>query len=387
MPLLALASFVAFLLAGTPAGRSLTKGAFIYFIIMFPFRRFHLPQEWSPPIVRHEFRFKSAAHTVTADLYRVGQVASTHQKPAVIIYAPLAPKGKRDPHAVNFLKSLARIGFVVLAPEWTERPVGQIDTGDVDDVEASIQYLKKQPDVDPKRIGIVAVSYGVGPSLLAAARAKHRGDLQYIMAIGGYVDLWSVLRFAGNGTVRLEHGEEIHLQPEPYMRYILLQTLAAWTTHVKDTATIRAFLAKVRGYDTPIHLATLRRLLSKESQALLDTLENVNDGMPLKEVRASFPEGFRRNMDALSLTPEMLHKVQARVLIVHTVNDRLVPYSEARALYRHLPKERKPLLSTLSGFDHTIPPPATPANFFFIYAPNALRLVPLLYTFFRMQEE
>lgn len=387
MPLILLIAIVGFLLGGTPAGRSLVKGAFIYFIIIFPFRRFHLPQEWSPPIGRHELKFKSASHTVTADVYRVGTADETRDKPAVIIYAPLAPKGKRDPHAVNFLKSLARVGFVVLAPEWTERPVGQIDTGDIDDVEASIQYLKEQPDVDPKRIGIVAVSYGVGPSLLAAAREKHRGDLQYIMAIGGYVDLWSVLRFAGNGTVRLDGGREVQLQPEPYMRYILLQTLAAWTTHTKDAGIIKTFLSKVRGYDTPIHLATLRRLLSKESQALLDTLENVNDGMPLKEVRASFPDGFRRNMDTLSLSPEMLHKIQARVLIVHTVNDRLVPYSEARTLFRHLPKARKPLLSTLSGFDHTIPPPATPANFFFIYAPNALRLVPLLYTFFRMQED
>ena len=82
----------------------------------------------------------------------------------------------------------------------------------------------------------------------------------------------------------------------------------------------------------------------------------------------------------------MLHAITARILIVHTTNDRLVPYSEARLLRRHLRKNQQPILSTLSGFDHTIPPPATPANFFGIYAPNALKIIPLLYTFFRMQE-
>ena len=383
--LLMVVGAIAFWITRTASGRAVFKGTFIYFIIMFPSRRWHLPAFLAPPIIRHEPTIQMKGRTLKPDIYRVGR-ASKRRRPGIIIYAPLAPEGNRDPYVINFLQAMARIGFVVMVPNWPDRPVGLMDGGDIEELEVSIARLREEPDIDPNRIGVIAVSYGAGPALIVAAKRAFKDQLQYVMTIGGYVDLWTVFRFAGNGKVRIGDHEVWQLQPHPYMRYVLLQTVASWTTKKEDARVIQAFLGKIRDFAAPLYLATLRQLVSKETRDIIDALEHISDGMPLSELRRIFPASFRAKLDELSLTPAMLHAITARILIVHTTNDRLVPYSEARLLRRHLRKNQQPILSTLSGFDHTIPPPATPANFFGIYAPNALKIIPLLYTFFRMQE-
>ena len=385
---------IALWLTVTASGRAVLKGTFIYCIIMFPTRRFHLPAFISPPIRRREPMLKMPGRTLKPDVYRIGTSVKQRQRPAVVIYAPLAPEGKRNVYVVNFLRGMARIGFVVLIPDWPERPLGLMDDADVEELERSVAYLEAQPDVDPNRIGIIAISYGAGPALIAASHRRLGKRLQYVMTIGGYTDMWSVLQFAGSGKVRIEANESLQVEPHPFMRYVLLRTVSRWSAEKRDRVLVDAFLKKITDNDAPIDVnlaapidvSQLQSKLSSQAQAMLIALERAAAGATKEELRATLPESFRKKMDKLSLTSAMIRDIHSRVLIVHTINDRLVPYSEAKVLYSHLDKDQRPILSKLAGFDHTIPPAATPANFFFIYAPNALKVIPLLYAFFRMQE-
>lgn len=394
LPIVLIIGAIALWLTATPSGRAVFKGTFIYCIIMFPTRRLHLPATISSPIRLHEPILEMTGRTLRPDVYRMHTTSTQHRRPGVIVYAPLAPQGKRNKYVVNFLRGMARIGFVVLIPDWPERPLGLMDDGDVEELERSVAYLESQPDVDPKRIGIIAISYGAGPALIAASHTRLGNRLQYVMTIGGYIDLWSVMQFAGSGKVQIDAHHSLQLQPHPYMLFVLLRTLSHWSTDKRDRTIVDAFLKKITDRDTPIDaslaapidVSRLRTRLSKPVQAVFDALERAADGASKAELRTLVPELFRGKLDKLSLTKEMIRDIQSRVLIVHTTNDRLVPYSDALALYHLLPKKGDPILSKLSGFDHTIPPAATPANFFFIYAPNALKVIPLLYIFFRMQE-
>jgi hypothetical protein len=105
-----------------------------------------------------------------------------------------------------------------------------------------------------------------------------------------------------------------------------------------------------------------------------------------QELRAAFPVNFQENTDSLSLTQSMIDNIKAQVLILHTMNDRKVPYSESVKLHQMLEHKQEPIAVTLEGFEHTVPPAATPRNLLYLYIPNALRLIPLLYSFFRLQE-
>lgn len=395
MPLIVLgAGAISFWLLASASGRAVLKGTFIYCVIMFPTRKWHLPAFIYQPILRQEPELTMTGRKLKPDVYRVGKITKKHRRPGVIIYAPLAPEGKRNAYVVNFLRGMARIGFVVIMPDWPQRPLGLIDEGDVEELERSVAYLEEQPDVDPKRIGIIAISYGAGPALIAASHTRLGKRLQYVMTIGGYTDMWSVMQFAGSGKVQIDANQTLQLVPHPYMLFVLMRTLSRWSSNKNDSIVVDAFLKKItdsnRPIDVslaaPIDLGEIKDQLSEELQAMITALGLASRGASKHELRLALPVSFRKKIDQLSLSESMIHDIQSRVLIAHTTNDRLVPYSEAKVLYRHLHKDLRPILSKLSGFDHTVPPAATPANFFFIYMPNALKVIPLLYAFFRMQE-
>jgi hypothetical protein len=375
---------IAWLAAGTSQGRAIAKSAYVYQVIMFPKRKWHLPKFLGMPITRQEPIIHMPGRTLQPDLYRVGQPEKDKKRPGLIIISPLSSEGKRDKNVVNFLSGLARAGFVVLVSFWPDRPIGMIDTGDVQELEKSLEYLINQPDVDPKRVGIVSISYGTGPTLIVASNPEWRDKIQYIMSIGGYTDLWSLFRFAGSGRLEVD-GKVITLKPDPYMQYVFLRTLSNWIGDKHDQEIIDNTLNSLKDIDDPVDLDVLRSSLSAKSQKIIDALRQAGS-LSTQDLRAAFPANFQENADSLSLNQSMIDNIKAQVMILHTMNDKKVPYSESIKLHQMLEHKQEPIAVTLQGFDHAVPPAATPMNLLYLYMPNALRLIPLLYSFFRLQE-
>ncbi len=363
--------------------RALLKACYIYGIVMLPGRRWHLPAFLSSRIERHEPVLAMPGRTLTPDLYRpVGRAPA--RRPAVIVYAPLAPEGKRNKYVVNLLEGLARSGLVVLVPHWPARPLGLIDDADVQELEQSVAFLTEQPYVDPDRIGIVAVSYGAGPALIAASRPNIGKRLRYVLSFGGYVDLWSVFHFAGSGKTHV-HGAPVDLSPHPYMHYVILRTLSRWLPDKKDRAALTAFLQNIGDVNAPVDLARVQALVSPKSRELIESIEQASS-LSTRQLRAQFPPEVRKKGDALSMRSSMFDRIDAKIMIIHTTNDNLVPYAEATKLWQHLRAEQRLNWTTLSGFDHTLPPSLTPVNLFTVYLPNMVRLLTMLYQFFLLQE-
>ena len=117
------------------------------------------------------------------------------KRPAVII---LHERYGIDQHTKDLTVKLAQAGFVGLAPDLFhrfngdpkavlrgEQRVDLTDDGALEDLNAAVDYLKRSPDVDGTRIGIIGVCQtGRQPLLLAAKRDDIAAAVVLYGAIG-----------------------------------------------------------------------------------------------------------------------------------------------------------------------------------------------------------
>jgi carboxymethylenebutenolidase len=118
------------------------------------------------------------------------------KRPGVII---LHERYGIDQHTKDLTVKLAQAGFVGLAPDLFhrfngdrkavlrgEQRVDLTDDGALEDLNAAVDYLKRSPDVDGTRIGIIGVCRtGRQPLLLAAKRDDIAAAVVLYGAIGG----------------------------------------------------------------------------------------------------------------------------------------------------------------------------------------------------------
>ena len=118
------------------------------------------------------------------------------KRPGVII---LHERYGIDQHTKDLTVKLAQAGFVGLAPDLFhrfngdrkavlrgEQRVDLTDDGALEDLNAAVDYLKRLPDVDGTRIGIIGVCQtGRQPLLLAAKRDDIAAAVVLYGAIGG----------------------------------------------------------------------------------------------------------------------------------------------------------------------------------------------------------
>lgn len=368
----------------TPAGRTLAKSLLLYVVIMFPHRRVHLPTFLGGTIEIEEHHLTSSGRYLAPDIYRP---RDSQARPGVIVFVPLAKEGKRDPRVTNFMKGLVRIGYAVMVPFWPGRPLGTIQPTDIDDLARALSWFQSQAFVDAERVGIVAVSYGAGPALRVAAEKDFQNSLQYLVTVGGYADLKSLIKFVATGSYMV-NGREHRLQPDGYARYILVRTASNWSKNPTDQRLLADLLEEIDHHPdqepNPEKLITVRAKLTPDGQQLFDTLltstpETFDDQF------AKLPARVKNIIDTLSPLPE-LARVHTPILILHSTNDRLVPYTESLKLFEAIKDRPSTMFSLIDVFDHAVPVPATFSNIWKIYLPNLSRLVRFIYRFLSYQE-
>jgi len=119
---------------------------------------------------------------------------------AIVLVPGFAELGKDDPRVAWLGGHLARIGFVVLAPDFPGLRALRADEADVQGMVDSFRYLASLgPRVRPDRVGFMAFSYGAGPTLVAAAEPAIAAQVRFVISLGGYYDLVDVIRFVTTG--------------------------------------------------------------------------------------------------------------------------------------------------------------------------------------------
>ena len=277
------------------------------------------------------FNVDGRAHT--GDLY-----LPTHAEPlAGIVLVPGAvPQGKDDPRLVAFATTLARARFAVLAPQLSGVRELRVGPSDAREVADAFAWLASRPELAPGgRAGIGAFSYAVGPAVLAALEHDIRERVRFIVAVGGYHDLFRAIRFFTTGHFE-EDGKAGYVTPDDYGRLAFAYGAKAYLRAPRDHQLIEAIAGR-KQRNRSADVADLVVGLSQEAKAVYALAVNT-DPARFPTLLAGLPPAMLADLDALSLHNKDLGQLRARLLLIHGRNDNLIPYPESMALAQAAPK-------------------------------------------------
>ncbi len=283
----------------------------------------------TPVPLRTEVRSPGNGGLLEADLYLPG---TGKPRAGVVLVPGVVPLGNRDPRLVAFAQTLARAGFAVLAPALPGYRARQVSPADAQRVAAAFRHLTSNPRWAPQgRAGMVAFSYAVGFTVLAALQPAIREQVRFIVGIGGYYDLTDVVTYATTGYFRV-HGRRVYRPPDPYAQWVFLESARPYLTNAEDRFLLGE-MARMKLGNLDADITPLARDLGAEGMSVYRLLTN-RDPARVPACLAALPEPVRAALEALSLHNKDLRALPARLILVAGEDDAIIPYAQSLELAR-----------------------------------------------------
>jgi fermentation-respiration switch protein FrsA (DUF1100 family) len=272
-------------------------------------------------------------------------------KAGIVLVPGVVPAGKDDRRLVALAYTLARLQFAVLIPDLAGLRQYQVRRSNVREVADAFRYLISRPDWTPKgRAGMAGFSYGAGPVLLATLQPEVREQLRFIVILGGYYNLQSMVTYFTTGYFRGASGDEwLYQRPNPYIKWVFTLSNADLLERAADRAVL-VELARRKINEAGIGPEPDLRQLKPEAQALAVLLANEDPAL-VPALIAQLPLRIRDELSGLNPAAHDLSHFSAQAILIHGRGDTMIPYTESMALARALPPERVQLFLT-EGFAH-----------------------------------
>lgn len=263
----------------------------------------------------------------SGDLYLPGEGSP---QAGIVLVPGAVPEGKDHERLVAFATTFARARFAVLAPELSGYRELKLRPAQVRELADAFQYLASRDDLSHGgRVGFGAFSYAVGPTVLAALEDDTREQVRFILGVGGYHDLRVAILFFTTGYFE-EGGNLRYLEPSEYGKLVFARSVTEHLRDPDDRAMIEAMVdAKLA--DPGADISTLAVALGPEGKAVYRLITNTDPKATASLIDA-LPPGALATIDALTLANKDLTQLQARLVLVHGRNDRLIPFPESLAL-------------------------------------------------------
>ncbi|MBI3029444.1 MAG: hypothetical protein HYY64_08045 [Candidatus Rokubacteria bacterium] len=294
------------------------------------------------PTVQSAVREPSAFDGSTADRYR----PDGRPRGGLVLVPGLSRQGKNHPAFQRLAQSLARAGFLVLAPDFPGLRAFHVADGDVQMIIRAVQVLRAEGG---SPTGILGFSFGAGPALLAAADPRIREQIAIAGSFGGYWDLANVIAFITTGWFD-EDGHWRQVGQQSYNRWKLLAALVPYVENPSEGARLQRLAdRKLANPDEDVR-AELGKL-GVEGWRLLALVENQRRDR-VADLLASLTPAMRERLRRLSPSAA-IGQVSARLLIAHGRDDDSIPYTESARLARAAPNLGR--LVIFDGFTHAFP--------------------------------
>lgn len=279
----------------------------------------------------------------------------------IVLVPGLVSAGIDDPRLGAFARSLARARFAVITPDvasFRSLRISPEDTRVIADAGLALAARGLGPATGAGHVGFAALSYAVGPVLLAARLPELAPKTAFVFSIGGYHDMVSTVTYVTTGAYRQSPGGPWRYgTPNPFGVWVFARINAGRLNDPGERTTLEA-LASRRMADPAAPVDDLVAKLGAEGRAVYALLSNREpDRVPA--LIAALPEGLRSDLEALSLAGQDLSPITADVLLVHGRDDPLIPSSESRALNRALRSGHLYIVDHLSHVEFTGRPTLT----------------------------
>ena len=329
------------------------------------------PQEWftGDPVVE-EVHFPTLEGSGIADLY---MPAGDGTHGAVLLFLGVNPAGRDDPRVVGLAEGLAQSGVIVMIPWSQTMTEKKVSANEIDSLVHAFTYLLTRERVDPERSGMGGFCVGASFAMVAAQDHRIRDQVRFVNFFGGYYDA-SDLTASVTSSSRF-YGDVI----EPWSPARLSVEVVA--SHLIDglpDAGERALLERIFIERDAIVDESVLLTMTAEAQAVHRLLSGVS--LPeAQELISQLPDSMRTKLDAISPATQ-IQDLDARVLIMHDRQDKLVPSEESRRLADALSERGGVYHTEFSLFQHVDPTrPVSPP----IYAREIFKLYLHMYNVLR----
>lgn len=274
------------------------------------------------------YRVEGRAHR--GDLYRPGE--GERARAAMVLVPGAARAGKDDPRLVAFANTMARARFAVLVPDMPGVRALELRPSDAGEIADAVAHLSTYPVAeDDAGVGLTAISYAVGPAVLAALDPRAGRRVRFIVAIGGYYDIEAALTFVTTGYYReAPGGPWRYRRPNAYGKWVFVRANLDRIENGRDRALLRE-MARRKMDDLDARISDLAVRLGPEGRAVYAFLANRDPGR-VPELIAGLPGGIRADLAALDLERRDLSRLSAELVLVHGRDDPIIPESESVAL-------------------------------------------------------
>jgi hypothetical protein len=264
------------------------------------------------------------------------------QHGALIFYIGVGPEHDNE-HLIRFSTALARAGILVLIPVSENLVEFRVEPGEEEGAIAAFQYLQARDDVAPDRIGFLGLSVGGSIGALAAQDSRIRDDVRVVDSFGGYYSAHDLLAALVLRQVHVD-GEWRSWEPSSVSYNVFIDTLLDRLS--EGDRLLLEPLARGEETEVPGGLTT-------DGQAAGELLVNRDpDRMPA--LIEDLPEEWHAYLDAISPATN-IHNLRADTLIMHDINDNIIPYTESIRFYDEAEQARQRDLTILSIFRHVEP--------------------------------
>jgi len=283
--------------------------------------------------------YSVAGRNYRGDLYR----PTAGAKAALVLVPGAAPEGKGDPRLVATARALARARFAVLVPDLANLLALTVEAADTGRIADAARYLlRTAPAGTGRPLGLVAISYAAGPAVLAALEPDLRDSVAVVVTVGGYYDIAAVVTFFTTGFYR--HDPATPWQrgsPNVYGKWIFVRANAKRLDAPQDRVLLDALATrKLDDPGAPVEDLTAR--LGPQGRAVMALLAN-DDPAAVPDLIANLPAAIHDEMAALDVSGHDLTELQAALIVLHGRDDRIIPYTESRALVAAAPPAKTSL--------------------------------------------
>lgn len=285
-----------------PLTTAIHTAAFAAQVLPSPFQ----PQPWlagQPEHVVAEFpRYDGSMGS--GDIY---VIPDGKRRAGLVVFLGANAAGADDPDVINLGQALARVGFAVMyywSPTMGER--AQVDSGEIANIVAAFDHLRRQEFVDPDRVGLAGFSVGASFALVAAADPRIADDIAFVNAFGGYYDTADLMVQIAAGRA-IDNGGDIPWEVDRLTRQVYDNML------------------------TP----------ESESPAERALLEGTTSIAEARARYAELPESFRAEVNSIAPSHHIdLWSSNTVMRVMHDRGDPLIPVGESRRMVQALQQQR-----------------------------------------------
>jgi pimeloyl-ACP methyl ester carboxylesterase len=213
-------------------------------------------------------------------------------------------------------------------------------------------------ECDPERpLGMAALSFALGPSVLALLEPGIEQHTDFILAIGGYYDLEQALTYFTTGYYRLS--------PDEPWRRRELNGRAKWAFVLANADRIEdrrdeeilQHMAKRKITNPAADVSDLTRRLGPEGRSVYALMTN-DEPERVADLVEALPTAVRAEIRALDLSRRPIETLDVEFILIHGRDDPVIPFTQSVTFAETMEPGRAHLY-LIDNLDHVNPESAS----------------------------